>query len=45
VTGALANYYTKSQVDFFQGRWGASQKFVQSSEPTGAVNGDFWFKI
>lgn len=45
VTSALGNYYNKSQIDGLQNRWGTSQKFVQSSEPTGAVNGDFWFKI
>lgn len=45
VTGALGSYYTKTQIDALQPKWGSSQKFVQSSEPTSAVNGDFWFKI
>ena len=45
VTSTLANYYTKTQVDALQSKWGTSQKFVQSTEPAGAVDGDFWFKI
>ncbi len=45
VTGALASYYTKTQADALQPKWGNSQKFVQSTEPSGAVDGDFWFKI
>lgn len=45
VTSVLGNYYTKTQVDALQPKWDDSRKFVQSSEPTSAVNGDFWFKI
>lgn len=45
VTNVISNYYTKTQIDNLQGQWGTSNKFVQSTEPTGAVNGDFWFKI
>jgi hypothetical protein len=45
VTSTIANYYTKAQVDTLQSQWGTSSKFVQSTEPAGAVNGDFWFKI
>ena len=41
----IASYYTKTEVDNKQPMWGTSRKFVQSSEPTDAVNGDFWFKI
>jgi hypothetical protein len=26
-------------------KWGGSRKFVQTSEPAGAVNGDIWFKV
>ena len=26
-------------------KWNGSTKYVQSSEPTGAVNGDIWFKV
>jgi hypothetical protein len=26
-------------------KWGGSRKFVQTSEPSGAVNGDIWFKV
>jgi len=45
VTSALGNYYNKTTIDSLQTKWGTSQKFVQSTEPTSAVNGDFWFKI
>jgi hypothetical protein len=45
VTNVISNYYTKTQVDNLQGQWGTSNKFVQGTEPVGAVNGDFWFKI
>ena len=45
VTNTISNYYTKTQIDNIQPLWGTSRKFVQSSTPVGAVNGDFWFKI
>lgn len=36
---------TKQYVDNKQDMWGSSRKFVQSTEPLTAVDGDFWFKI
>ena len=32
-------------VDGLQNKWGTSRKYVQSTQPTDAVDGDFWFKI
>lgn len=54
MTGALSLYNnpsspmhaaTKQYVDDKQEMWGSSRKFVQSTEPLTAVDGDFWFKI
>jgi hypothetical protein len=40
-----AKFATITYVDGLQDKWGTSKKFVQTAEPTGAANGDFWFKI
>lgn len=45
VSGVINSYYTKTQVDNLQPKWGNSRKFVQSTEPVDAVTGDFWFKV
>lgn len=45
ISNAVAPKANTSYVDGLQDKWGSSRKFVQSTEPTGAVNGDFWFKV
>jgi hypothetical protein len=45
VAATILNYYTKTEIDNYQDKWGTSKKYVQTSEPTEASNGDFWFKI
>lgn len=45
VSNVLTSYYDKNQIDGFQDKWGSSRKYVQSSAPSGASNGDFWFKV
>jgi hypothetical protein len=45
INNAVASRATKVYVDDQQSMWGASHKFVQSAEPTTAVEGDFWFKV
>lgn len=45
ISNAIANRTTKTYVDGLQDKWGTSRKYVQSSQPTDAVDGDIWFKI
>ena len=45
VTATLTSYYTKTQVDDLQPKWGDSRKFVQTATPTDPQEGDFWFKV
>lgn len=45
VTATLSSYYTKTQVDDLQPKWGDSRKFVQTTTPTDPQEGDFWFKV
>lgn len=45
IADAVSPKANKQYVDDQQPMWGSSHKFVQSTEPTGAVDGDFWFKI
>lgn len=45
ISDAIANRTTKTYVDDLQDKWGSSKKYVQSSQPTDAVDGDIWFKI
>ena len=45
ITNAVSGKANKTYVDEQQPMWGTSRKFVQSTEPTGAVDGDFWFKV
>ena len=45
ITNATSPKANTTYVDGLQEKWGTSRKFVQSTTPTGAVNGDFWFKI
>ena len=45
VTATLSSYYTKTQVDDLQPKWGDSRKFVQTTAPINPQEGDFWFKV
>lgn len=45
ISNAVAVKANTSYVDGIQDKWGTSRKFVQSTAPTGASNGDFWFKV
>lgn len=45
ISNAVSNRTTKTYVDDLQNKWGTSRKYVQSSQPTDAVDGDIWFKI
>lgn len=45
ITNAVSPKANTTYVDGLQDKWGTSKKFVQTATPTGAVNGDFWFKI
>ena len=45
ITNAVSPKANTTYVDGLQSMWGSSKKFVQTATPTGAVNGDFWFKI
>lgn len=45
ITNAIASKANTTYVDGLQDKWGSSRKFVQSTAPSGAVNGDFWFKV
>ena len=45
INNAVASKAAKTYVDDQQPMWGTSHKFIQSTEPTTAVEGDFWFKV
>lgn len=45
ITNAVSGKANTTYVDGLQDKWGTSKKFVQSSEPSGASEGDFWFKV
>ena len=45
VSNSLANYQTTSSASTDRDKWGSSRKFVQTTIPVGAQDGDFWFKV
>lgn len=45
ITNAVSSKANTTYVDGLQDKWGSSRKFVQSTVPSGAINGDFWFKV
>jgi hypothetical protein len=45
ITNAVSTRATTVYVNEQQPMWGTSKKYVQSAEPTNAVEGDFWFKV
>lgn len=45
ISNAVSGLATETYVDDRQAMWGTSHKFVQSTAPTNAVDGDIWFKI
>ena len=45
ISTAVSTRASKVYVDEQQPMWGTSRKFIQSTEPTTAVEGDFWFKV
>lgn len=45
ISNAVTVKANTTYVDSLQDKWGSSRKFVQSDAPSGAVDGDFWFKI
>lgn len=45
IDNKIASKANTAYVDGLQNKWGTSRKYVQSSAPTDAVDGDFWFKI
>jgi len=45
IDNKIAGKANTTYVDDLQNKWGTSRKYVQSTAPTDAVNGDFWFKI
>lgn len=45
IDNKIAGKANTAYVDDLQNKWGSSRKYVQSTAPTDAVNGDFWFKI
>ena len=45
INNAVSTKANTTYVDGLQDKWGSSRKFVQSSAPAGAVDGDIWFKI
>jgi len=45
IDNKIAGKANTTYVDGLQDKWGTSKKYVQSTAPTDAVNGDLWFKI
>ena len=45
ISNAVSSKANKTYVDELQNKWGTSRKYVQSTAPTDAAEGDFWFKI
>ena len=45
ISNAVSGKANTTYVDGLQDKWGTSKKYVQTSEPTGASDGDIWFKI
>jgi hypothetical protein len=45
ISSAVSTRATTAYVNEQQPMWGTSKKYVQSTEPTNAVEGDFWFKV
>lgn len=44
ISNAVSGKADTTYVNGLQDKWGTSKKFVQSSEPSGAADGDIWFK-
>ena len=45
IDNKISSKANTAYVDGLQNKWGTSRKYVQSTQPTDAVDGDFWFKI